>query len=141
MESQVIGHYQEQYIIQTLKYTQNYFKHTAVKQKAGFFLKALQEGYFKEEIQKEDTIKQRKVQRIANQENEDQEKQKMVLERNQQLETLREQYLSDEFIQAVLEEHKGGFLYPIMEKSRKESKTLNKYLQGFVDKKLLEEFG
>lgn len=65
----------------------------------------------------------------------------MILERNQKIEKLREEYLTDEFIEAVLAEHQGGFLYSIMEKSRKQDKTVNMYLQGFVDKKLVEEFG
>jgi len=40
-----------------------------------------------------------------------QEKAKMTLERNQKIEKLRAEYLTDEFIEAVLAEHQGGFLY------------------------------
>lgn len=141
MESQVLANYQTDYIVATLKYCQNYFKQTQVKQKAGFFLRALQEGYFKEEIQKKEKLSQSKVTIIEAQKNEQEQKEKLALERKQMIEELREQYLSDEFIEAVLQEHKDGFLYSIMEKSRRENKTLNVYLQGFVDKKLEQEFG
>lgn len=141
MDSQVLAHYEQDYIVATLGYCQNYFKHTQVKQKAGFFLKALQEGYFKEEIQKQTKVKQRKIKILEAQKSENQQNEKVSLERKQKIESLREQYLSDEFIEAVLQEHKGGFLYSIMEKSRRQDKTLNIYLQGFVDKKLLEQFG
>lgn len=111
MESQVLAYYETDYIVNTLKYCQNYFKQTQVKQKGGFFLKALQEGYFKDEIQKQSKVKQRKVKIIEAQKDEDQQKEKMSLERKQKIEKLREQFLSNEFIEAVLAEHKGGFLY------------------------------
>lgn len=140
LETQVLANYETDYIVNTLKYCQNYFKHTVVKQKAGFFLKALQEGYFKDEIQKETKVKEKKIKIIEAQKVEDELNEKMSLEKMQKVLQLREEYLSDDFIEVVLEEHKGGFLYPIMEKSRRENKTLNVYLQGFVDKKLIEEF-
>ncbi len=140
MESQVLAHYEKDYIIQTLKYCKNYFKVTAVKQKGGFFLSALQEGYFKDEIQKESKKKEKKTQRIESQEIQAQEKEKMTLERNQKIEKLREEYLNNDFIEAVLAEHEGEFLYSIMENTRKQGKV-NKFLQEYVDRKLLEEFG
>lgn len=111
MESQVLAYYEKDFIIQTLKYCKGYFKHTTVKQKGGFFLKALQEGYFKEEIQKDSKKEHKKIKSIEIQEIQTQEKAKMTLERNQKIEKLRAEYLTDEFIEAVLAEHQGGFLY------------------------------
>lgn len=140
IESQVSGHYEEDFIMQTLKYCKNYFKHTLVKQKAGFFLSALQEGYFKEDIIKESKKDEKKAKSIEHHKKQSQEKEKISLERNKKIEKLREEYLTDAFIEAVLLEHKDGFLHTIMEKSRKQDKTINLYLQGFIDKKLLEEF-
>lgn len=118
LASQIIGQYDEAYIIQTLKYCKLYFKTKIVAQKAGFFLKALSDNYFKDEIEKENSKKsQKKILQLP--ESEDIEKQQEILERKQNIEKLKEEYLTDEFVEAVLEERKDSFLYSVMEKSRK----------------------
>ncbi len=140
IENQIAGQYEEDYIIQTLKHSLHYFKNKPVKQKGGFVLKALSEQYFKEDIEKESKKKFTKkiLQQKVVQDEED--KQQEALAKQWLIEKLRAQYLSDEFIEAVLEEHRDSFLYSIMEKSWKEGKV-NKYLDAFVNKKLVEEFG
>lgn len=42
LQSQIIGQYDEKFILETLKYCKAYFKATLVTNKAGFFLQALQ---------------------------------------------------------------------------------------------------
>ena len=139
MGTAVLSQYEQDYIIATLKYCKNYFKHTDVKQKAGFFLKALQEGYFKDEIQKEVASKQKKRISIQESEIQTQEKENQNQQREQKLQKLRQEFMTSDFIEAVLEQYKDNFLYSIMEKARRQGKT-NKFLQEYVDRKLIEEF-
>ena len=52
---------------------------------------------------------------------------------------LREQYMTMELASEVLEKFKGHFLYAIMEKDFLQGK-INKYLQVYIDRRLLEQF-
>ena len=62
-------------------------------------------------------------------------------EKEQKLQKLREEYQTPELVEKVLAEHQDNrFIYPVMVESRKQGK-INKYLQGYVDRKLVEEYG
>ncbi|WP_370688410.1 hypothetical protein [Chryseobacterium sp. EO14] len=142
LEHQILNEYDEDYIKQTLKYCKDYFKTTAVKQKSGFFLKALKDGYYKEEINEQIAKKVKKAQSKAQQQSEKQESEQLRLEREQKLKILREEFLTPEFTESVVEElrQNNTFMYKLVEKDYKEG-TINKYLQTALDIRLEKEFG
>lgn len=67
------------------------------------------------------------------------EEEQKKIEQEKLLIKLREEYMTPEFIQSVLADYEGNFLHPIMEKDLKEGK-INKWLQVYIDRKLLSEF-
>ncbi|MCF2221050.1 hypothetical protein H9Q08_17325 [Chryseobacterium sp. PS-8] len=75
--------------------------------------------------------------RSKNQEAEESTKQNEASQREQKLQKLREEYMSEEFILEVLESYQNHFLYALMKKDYENAKV-NKFLQAFIDKKLLE---
>lgn len=50
IETDLMKKYDEVYISESLKYCENYFNQSQVKNKTGYILKALEKGYFKEQI-------------------------------------------------------------------------------------------
>lgn len=141
IESQIIWNYEDEFIEQTLKYCKNHFKTNIVKQKWGFFLKALKEGYYKEEINEQATKKVKKAQAKVQQQSEEQQAEQLRLEREQKLKILREEFLTPEFTESVVEElqQNNTFMYKLVEKDYKEG-TINKYLQTALDIRLEKEF-
>lgn len=140
--SQIIWNYEEEFIVQTLKYCKNHFKTNAVKQKWGFFLKALKEGYYKEEIDEQITKKVKKAQSKVQQQSEEQQSENLRLEREQKLKILREEFLTPEFTESVIEElqQNNTFMYKLVEKDYGKG-IVNKYLQIAIDIRLEKEFG
>jgi hypothetical protein len=63
------------------------------------------------------------------------------LEREQKLKILREEFLTPEFTESVVEElqQNNTFMYKLVEKDYKEG-TINKYLQTALDIRLEKEF-
>lgn len=126
--------------MQTLQYCKAYFKKNVIESKSGFFLKALQENYFKDIADKE-TVYKSKVATAQQQAAEDAAaKEKEALDRKEKITELRASYLTNDFVEAVLEEHSHNFLHAMMERSRRAKKP-NKYLDAYIDKKLLELYG
>lgn len=142
LENQILTEFEEEYIKQTLKFCKDYFKTTSVKQKSGFLLKALQEGYYKEEI-KNQSKKSQKKKNIGQQESKqtEMEKQKNI-HKKQRAEELRAQFLTPDLIEKIIQEQKetNFFMYNIINKSYQQG-IVNPFLEGLIDKKLLEEFG
>lgn len=126
--------------MKTLKYCKNHFKTTQVIKKGGFFLKALQDGYFKDEINVEIKKKEKQVQQQEINQTQKAEAEKLAVEKQQKVLALRGEYQNPEFITSVLAELNKGFMFDLAEKDRNQGKV-NAYLQGVLDKKLLEQFG
>lgn len=125
-----------------MKFCKDYFKTNIVKQKSGFFLKALQNGYYKQEIEIL-SKKNQKKKNIGQQESEQTklEKQKNIAKK-QRAEELRAQFLTPELIEESIQEQKETnlFMYNVINKSYQHG-IVNPFLEGLIDKKLLEEFG
>lgn len=139
LQSTVIWQYEDSFILETLKHCKKYFKAKQVDQKAGFFLQALQKWYYKDEIQTGESKKQKQSQTIQQEVDTKLEEEQKKIEQEKLLIKLREEYMTPEFIQSVLADYEGNFLHPIMEKDLKEGK-INKWLQVYIDRKLLSEF-
>ena len=95
-------------------------------------MRALQEGYYKDEIQK----KEKKLQHVEQQNIQSLELEKEKQEINEKLIRLKSKYLSNEFIEGVLEKYTTHFLYNLMLKDYQNGK-INKFLQAFIDRELL----
>lgn len=132
--TQIIGSYDKEYIEGTLKYCQQYFKQHAVESPWGFILQALKKGYYKEELHSKKQKKETKV-TVEEWENEEEKAHKKA-----QLEDLRNQYQTDDFVQQVLQTQEGTILYTIMKRDWEAGK-MNKFLQGFVDRELEQQYG
>lgn len=141
LQSQILSLYDDGYIEQTLDYCTKYFKHTAVKHKSGFFLKALKDGFFVGEI-KTTVAKKKKKQEQSKDYLEKKEAEELkATQKEEQLQLLRGQHQTTELIEQVISELQGNrFVYPIIVESRKNG-VVHKYLQGYVDRKLVEDFG
>lgn len=142
LENQIIKEFEEEFIKQTLKFCKDYFKTTPVKQKSGFFLKALQEGYYKQEIESL-SKKNQKKKNIGQQESKQTELEKQKnLAKKQRAEELRAKFLTPELIEEIIQEQKASnvFMYNVINKSYQQG-IVNPFLEGLIDKKLLEEFG
>ncbi len=135
-----MGQYGEDYIRQTIKLCKTHFRNANIKSESGFVLAALKDGYFKDEIGNETQKKEKKIQHHEADQKLKLEEEKAAQEKEQQILKLREKYVNDEFIQAVLDEHKGKFLYEKMAKPWEE-KVVHVFLQAQIDKKLWDEFG
>lgn len=142
LENQILTKFEEEFIKQTLKFCKDYFKTNMVKQKSGFFLKALQNGYYKQEIENQ-SKKSKQKKNIGQQESEqtELEKQKNIAKKHR-AEELRAQFLTPELIEEIIQEQKetNVFMYNVINKSYQQG-TINPFLEGLIDKKLLEEFG
>ena len=141
LENQILEAFEEEFIKQTLKFCKDYFKTNIVKQKSGFFLKALQNGYYKQEIESLSKKNQKKknVGQLESKQTE-LEKQKNI-HRKQRAEELRVQFLTPELIEEIIQEQKetNVFMYNVVNKSYQLG-IINPFLEGLIDKKLLEEF-
>lgn len=141
LQSQILSQYDDGYIQQTLDYCIKYFKHTAVQHKSGFFLKALKDGFFSGEINTSEVKKKKKQEQSKNYHEKKAAEELATAEKEQLLQKLREEHQTPELVEKVLAEHEGNrFIYPVMLESRKQGK-ISKYLQGYVDRKLVEEYG
>ncbi|MCW3159677.1 hypothetical protein [Chryseobacterium oryctis] len=80
---------------------------------------------------------EKKDEREKTKEAEESAKQKETQLREEKLQKLRDQYMTEELILQVLESYQENFLYTLMKKDLENGK-INKFLQVFVDKKLLE---
>ena len=98
-------------------------------------------GYYKELIESEVAQQKKKALEKQQQKTNEQAQQQVNEQRSLLLEKLRKQYMTEELIGAVLKEHEGTLLHPMMARKLQEKGTPDKYLQGFVDKRLLEEYG
>ena len=142
LENQILGEFEEEFIKQTLKFCKDHFKTNIVKQKSGFFLKALQNGYYKQEIESL-SKKNQKKKNIGQQESKQTELEKQKnLAKKQRIEELRAQFLTPELIEKIIQEQKETnlFMYNVINKSYQQG-IVNPFLEGLIDKKLLEEFG
>ena len=142
LENQILEAFEEEFIKQTLKFCKDYFKTNIVKQKSGFFLKALQNGYYKQEIESLSEKKQKKK-NVGQQESKQTELEKQKnLAKKQRAEELRAQFLTPELIEEIIQEQKetNVFMYNVINKSYQQG-IVNPFLDGLIDKKLLEEFG
>lgn len=105
IDSEILPNFDEFYISETLKNCQLHFKTNKVTNKAGFFISALQKGYYKSKLEQEqlnqDKKDQTKQQELFQMQND--EKQKTLQE--EQLQKLREQYMDNDFIELVLEQY------------------------------------
>ena len=141
LQSPILSRHDHEYIEKTLNYCLKYFKHTALKHKSGFFLKALKDGFFSGEIKTSEVNKKKKQDQSKNYHEKKAAEELASAEKEQFLQKLREGYQTPELVEKVLAEQQGNrFIYPVMLESRKQGK-INKYLQGYVDRKLVEEYG
>ena len=141
LQSQVLNLYQPEIIQQTLNHCHKYFKHTAVQHKSGFFLKALKEGFFSDQINTESSKKEKLQQTAHNHQEQKLAEELAAQQREERLQLLREQFQTPELVEEVLASHQGNrFMYPIMKETRDQGK-IHKVLQAFVDKRLEEEYG
>lgn len=141
LQSQILSLYDDEYIQQTLDYCTKYFKHTAVKYKSGFFLKALKDSFFSGEIKTSEVIKKKKQDQSKNYHEKKATEELASAQKEQLLQKLREEYQTTELIEQVISQLQGNrFVYPIIVESRKDG-VVHKYLQGYVDRKLVEEYG
>lgn len=105
IDSEILPHYEELYIEQTLKNCLMHFKTNQVSNKAGFFLSALQKGYYKNQIEieqaKQNKKEQSKQQELFQRQSEIEQKSKQV----EQLQKLREQYMDHDFVELILEQY------------------------------------
>ncbi len=138
--SQILNNYEQDYIVQTLKYCKSHFKTTAVQNKSGFFIKALENGYYKHNIETEESKKQKAKLQQDETSYKNQAGEQQKIEDDALILKLREQYMSPDFIETVLAEYELNFLHHIMKKDWEQGK-INKFLQGFIDRKLREECG
>ena len=140
LQSQILSQYDVGYIEQTLDYCLKYFKHIAVQHKSGFFLKALKDGFFSGEINTSEVKKKKKQEQSKNYHEKRAEKELASAEKEQLLQKLREEHQTSELVEQVISELQNNrFVYPIIVESRKNG-TVHKYLQGYVDRKLVEEY-
>lgn len=142
LENQILNEFEEEFIKQTLKFCKDYFKTNIVKQKSGFFLKSLQNGYYKQEIESL-SKKNQKKKNIGQQESKQTELEKQKnLAKKQRAEELRAKFLTPELIEEIIQEQKASnvFMYNVINKSYQQG-IVNPFLEGLIDKKLLEEFG
>ena len=116
LEHQILNEYEEDYIIQTLKFCKDYFKTTMVKQKSGFFLKALQEGYYKEEIEKQQVKAKKRMSARHGERKESEKEEQQDLEKKQKTEELRKQFLTPEFSEKIMEDYQKSFMFAFLEK-------------------------
>lgn len=141
LKSQVLDLYGPDYIQQTLSHCQKYFKHTAVQHKSGFFLKALKDGFFNDQIQADTSKKEKQQQTVQNNQEEKLAEELAAQQKEERLQQLREQYQTPELVEEVLATQQGSrFMYPIM-KEKRDQGQIHKVLQAFVDKRLEEEYG
>ena len=141
LQSQVLNLYKSEFIQETLNRCHKYFKHTAVQHKSGFFLKALKEGFFSDQINTETSKKEKQQQTAHNHQEQKLAEELATQQREERLQQLREQYQTPELVEEVLASHEGNrFMYPIMKETRDQGK-IHKVLQAFVDKRLEEEYG
>lgn len=133
--------YEPEFIEQTLNHCHKYFKHTAVQHKSGFFLKALKEGFFSDQINSETSKKEKQQQTSENNHEQKKAEELAAQQREERLQLLREQYQTPELVEEVLASHQGNrFMYPMM-KEKRDQGQIHKVLQAFVDKRLEEEYG
>lgn len=136
IESEILPNYDELYIKQTLKKCQTHFKTSRVDNPAWFFISALQKGYYKKQINSEQSKKLNKQEQLFDLQNTNQER----IKQKEELQKLREEYMNDDLINTVLSEYEWNFLHPIMQKDWKAGK-INRFLQGFIDRKLRDLYG
>lgn len=112
-----------------------------MQHKSGFFLKALKEGFFFDEIKAETSKKEKQQQNSENNHEQKKAEELAAQQKEERLQQLREQYQTPELVQEVLASHQGNrFIYPIMKETRDQGK-IHKVLQAYVDKKLEETYG
>lgn len=141
LQSQVLNLYDPEFIEQTLNHCHKYFKHTAVQHKSGFFLKALKEGFFSDQIKSETSKKEKQQQNSENNHEQKLAEELAAQQKEERLQQLREQYQTPELVEEVLATQQGSrFMYPIM-KEKRDQGQIHKVLQAFVDKRLEEEYG
>ena len=80
--------------------------------------------------------KKKKIQHVEQQNIQSLELEKEKQEINEKLIRLKSKYLSNEFIEGVLEKYTTHFLYNLMLKDYQNGK-INKFLQAFIDRELL----
>lgn len=112
-----------------------------MQHKSGFFLKALKEGFFSEQINSE-TSKKEKQQQISVSNHEQMKAEELAAkQKEERLQLLREQYQTPELVEEVLKSHQSNrFMYPIM-KEKRDQGQIHKVLQAYVDVRLEEEYG
>lgn len=137
IKNDIFWKYEENYILKTITHCKSYFKKNKVESKAWFFIKALEKGFYSQEIESEDTRVKNQEARTNNLETEEAAKQKEALARDLKLQKLREVHMTEKFILDVLESYQWNFIYNLMKKDYDNGK-INKFLQAFIDKKLLE---
>ena len=141
LQSPILSRHDHEYIEKTLNYCLKYFKHTAVQHKNGFFLKALKDGFFSAEIKTSEVNKKKKQDQSKNYHEKKAAEELASAEKEQFLQKLREGYQTPELVEKVLAEQQGNrFIYSCYGRVAK-ARKINKYLQGYVDRKLVEEYG
>lgn len=112
-----------------------------MQHKSGFFLKALKEGFFTDQINTETSKKEKQQQTAHNHQEQKLAEELATQQREERLQQLREQYQTPELIEKVLASQQGNrFMYPMM-KEKRDQGQIHKVLQAFVDKRLEEEYG
>jgi hypothetical protein len=105
IDSEILPHYDELYIQETLKKCQLHFKTNQVTNKAGFFMSALQKGYYKNQIEIEQSKQNKKNHNKQEQLFQFQNQQEQKNQQQEQLQKLRGQYMDNDFIELVLEQY------------------------------------
>lgn len=137
------------YIQATLKKCETYFKKTkkAVQNKAGYIINALQEGYYKEAIQKE----QQKAEKGARRAKKQQKKEQQELHREkrrvdfmqiytEKIQKLKSTYDEERLLDLVLEEKRGHALHNMVverHKNNEPSKMLEVWVNDYLAQKYL----
>lgn len=112
-----------------------------MQHKSGFFLKALKDGFFNDQIQADTSKKEKQQQTVQNNQEEKLAEELAAQQKEERLQQLREQYQTPELVEEVLATQQGSrFMYPIM-KEKRDQGQIHKVLQAFVDKRLEEEYG
>lgn len=112
-----------------------------MEHKSGFFLKALKEGFFSQQI-KTETFKKEKQQKASQNNHEQHAAEELAVQKREEcLQQLREQYQTPELVEEVLASHQGNrFMYPIM-KEKRDQGNVHRALQAFIDKQLEKDYG
>lgn len=105
IDSEILPLYDQLYIEQTLKNCLLHFKTNQVINKAGFFLSALQKGYYKNQIEVEQSKQNKKDQSKQQELFQEQSEIEQKSKQEEQLQKLRGQYMDNDFIELVLEQY------------------------------------